>query len=150
MFTSLATYSAARFALAFAITRHSVRPLSALSRRASPVTDIDHVVLHFVSLLPSGFDGFQSASTYKAPPRIDIWEYDTPADPRFAALTPSGFGVDRPLFNPDEPPYEVERESVGRHTPGTLVRRASHFCSFSPLHGVLCHFAAWLCLVHKA
>ncbi len=33
---------------------------------------------------------------------------------RFSALTPSGFGADRPLFNPDEPPYEVERESVSR------------------------------------
>ncbi len=30
----------------------------------------------------AGFDGFQSASTYRTPPRIDIWEYDTPADPR--------------------------------------------------------------------
>ena len=60
----------------------------------------------------AGFDGFKSASKYKAPAKIDIWEYDTPADPKFAALMPSGFGVDRPLFNPDEPPYEVERESV--------------------------------------
>ena len=62
----------------------------------------------------AGFDGFKSASVYKAPPKVDIWEYDTPADPKFAALTPSGFGADRPLFNPDEPPYEVERESVRR------------------------------------
>ena len=60
----------------------------------------------------TGFDGAKSASTYVAPAKIDYWEYDSPADPKFSALVPSGFGADRPLFNPDEPPYEVEKESV--------------------------------------
>ncbi len=47
-----------------------------------------------------------------APAKVDIWEYDSPADPKFSAMVPSGFGPDRPVFNPDEPPYEVEKESV--------------------------------------
>jgi len=52
--------------------------------------------------------------------------------PRFSALTPSGFGADRPLFNPDEPPYEVERESVRQSSQMIPCAKASFAASSKP------------------
>ena len=83
----------------------------------------------------AGFDGAKSASTYAAPAKIDIWEYDSPSDPKFSAMVPSGFGEDRPLFNPDEPPYEVEKESVRLHL---ILTFFSGCCSHAATNGHVC------------
>lgn len=46
------------------------------------------------------------------PPTKEIFDYDSPNDPKLSALSPSGMHTGRAVFPHYAPPYMAERESV--------------------------------------
>ena len=64
---------------------------------------------------------------YEPPPVKQIFDYDSPNDPKMSLLMPSGVEEGRSVFPQFEPPYENETESVRSHqfsitqVPGCLM-----------------------------